>query len=207
MTVQMSDEQLTRLIAALRPQPQQAAQNTNGDPVIAAGAAAVVGQMPPCRLGKDKLKRFKKWKDWIADAETKMTFLSITSDEKKLHFIRSCAGPELTEFWHKEAFIRYKETPADEERGTAAVPAHTYPQVLEETKKVILKLVSRDRAIIDLLRMEQDNRTFLLILPFTHLALYALMPEAKVFRMQGMDIELVLLPLSYLSHLVLYLAS
>ena len=32
---------------------------------------------------------------------------------------------------------------------------------MEETKKVILKLVSRDRAIIDLLRMEQDNRTFM----------------------------------------------
>ena len=32
--------------------------------------------------------------------------------------------------------------------------------MVENTKKTLLKLVSRDRAIIDLLRMEQGNRTF-----------------------------------------------
>ena len=69
------------------------------------GAAALVGQVPPCLLGKNKLKRYKKWRDWIKDAENKMTFLGIEEENKKISFIRSCAGAELTEFWDKEARI------------------------------------------------------------------------------------------------------
>ena len=38
-------------------------------------AAAVVGSMPPCNVGKDKIKRFKKWSNWLKDAENKMRFL------------------------------------------------------------------------------------------------------------------------------------
>ena len=40
------------------------------------------------------------------------------------------------------------------------MPAHTYEQVVENTKLTLLKLVSKDRAIIDLLRMEQGSRGF-----------------------------------------------
>ena len=46
----MTDEQLAQLIAAVR---------TQGDAGVgaqSAGAAAVVGPMRPCPLGKDKLK-------------------------------------------------------------------------------------------------------------------------------------------------------
>ena len=39
--------------------------------------------------------------------------------------------------------------------------AHTYEQVVEDTKQTLLKLVSKDRAIIDLLRLEQGNRGFM----------------------------------------------
>ena len=39
--------------------------------------------------------------------------------------------------------------------------AHTYEQVVEDTKQTLLKLVSKDRAIIDLLRMEQGSRGFM----------------------------------------------
>ena len=42
-----------------------------------------------------------------------------------------------------------------------AQEAHTYVEMVEETKKILLKLVSRDRAIIDLLRMEQGSRSFM----------------------------------------------
>ena len=61
----MSEAQFERLIATLR----------GGSGGGAAGAAAVVGQMGPCMLGKDKLKRPKKWTDWHKDAENKMRFL------------------------------------------------------------------------------------------------------------------------------------
>ena len=144
----MTQEQFAQLLQTLQARPQDAA------PGVAAGAAAIAGQMPPCNLGRNKVKRFKKWADWLRDAEAKMGFLKITRDADKLDFLRSCAGKELTEFWVKEARIRYESVPDGE-------AAHTYQEVLKETKTALLKVVSRDRAIIDLLRMDQGNRTFM----------------------------------------------
>ena len=120
-------------------------------------AAAVLGPIGHCFLGKDKIRRYKKWKDWIGDAEYKMKCIGATTDEQKLGFLRSCAGPELTEMWEKEARIRQE---AEEENGIRQ-EAHTYEQVLEETRKTLLKMVSRDRAIIKLFRMEQGSRAFM----------------------------------------------
>ena len=70
----MTDVQFERLIATLQ----------GGGRGEAAGAAAVVGLMGPCVLGKDKLKRPKKWSDWKKDTENKMRFLKIEEDEQKL---------------------------------------------------------------------------------------------------------------------------
>ena len=149
----MTNDQLTQLIAGIT----AAAQGGAAPPGQAAGAAVVVGPMQACSLGKDKIQRYKKWIDWIGDAENKMRFLGMTTDVQKISFVRSCAGPELTEFWRKEARIMYEAT-GD---GADRVEAHTYKEMLEETKKTLLKLVSRDRAIIDLFRMEQGNRSFM----------------------------------------------
>ena len=124
------------------------------------GAAALVGQVPPCLLGKNKLKRYKKWRDWIKDAENKMTFLGIEEENKKISFIRSCAGAELTEFWDKEARIRFADVPADTTNNIAAQNKHSYEEILKETKDAILKYVNRERAIIELLRLEQGARSF-----------------------------------------------
>ena len=86
-----------------------------------------------------------------------MKFIGAVTSEQKLGFLRSCAGPELTELWEKEARIRYEA----QEEGGVRQPAHTYEQILEETRKTLLKVVSRDRAIIDLFRMEQGSRSFM----------------------------------------------
>ena len=48
-------------------------------------------------MGKDKLKRPKRWADWHRDAENNMRFSGITNSVQKLNFLRSCAGAELTE--------------------------------------------------------------------------------------------------------------
>ena len=136
---------------------QGAAAGRNMAVAETGAAAAVVGSMPPCNLGKDKIKRYKKWSDWLKDAENKMRFLNLEEGGKKLVFLRSIAGPELTEFWEKEARIRFSA----EEVAGELVAAHTYDQVVGDTKKTLLKLVSRDRAIIDLLRMEQGTRSFM----------------------------------------------
>ena len=42
-------------------------------------AAAAVGQLQPCVLGKDKTKRYTKWTNWRKEAKTKMSYLAITS--------------------------------------------------------------------------------------------------------------------------------
>ena len=152
MAVQMTEQQLNQLITAL---------TGGGGGAQAAGAAAVVGPMQPCHLGKDKIKRYKRWEDWIQDAENKMKFLKMTSNTEQIGFVRSCAGAELTDFWTKEARIRFDDIQADAARGVEAQLAHTFKQIKEESKKALLKLVSRDRAIIDLLRLEQGTRSFI----------------------------------------------
>ena len=153
--VQLIDAQFQELLQAAMGQARPVAPP--GGAGMVAGAAAVVGEMPPCHLGKDRLRRYKKWKDWLREAENKMTFLQIQDNQGKLNFIKSCAGAELTTFWEKEARIRFVNVAQDEARGIEAALAHTYDEVLEMTKAALLKLVSRDRAIIDLLRMEQGS--------------------------------------------------
>ena len=161
----LTDEQFQELIArvveagatagaraAAVNQPPAAAQNGG------ANAAALVGQIPQCNLGKNKLKRFKKWKDWLSDAENKMSFLSITDGAKQISFLRSCAGADLTEFWDKEARIRFTAVPASGDQPEQ--PAHTYNELITETKKALLKYVNRDRAIMELFRVEQRSRSF-----------------------------------------------
>ena len=145
MTVEMSDDQLERLIATL--------QGGGGcGPAGTAVVAAVVGPMGPCILGNDKLKRPKKWTDRHKDFENKMSFLGITDSVQKMNFLRSCAGAELTEFWEKEVRVLLEAT----REGEVDMPAHTYKQVVENTKLTLLKLVS-----IDLLRMEQGSEGFM----------------------------------------------
>ena len=82
-----------------------------------AGAAAAVGQLGPCHLGRDKMKRYKKWGDWLKEAKSKMAFLAITENSQKVAYIRSCAGTELLTFWEKEARIRFEGTPANQAQG------------------------------------------------------------------------------------------
>jgi hypothetical protein len=72
MGVNMAQEQLTQLIAALR-----------GPHPAGAGAADMVGRLGPCELGRDKLKRYKKyldWVDWVGEAESMMRLLGLTTD-------------------------------------------------------------------------------------------------------------------------------
>ena len=79
----------------------------------------MVGPMGPCILGKDKLKRPKRWADWYQEAENKMRFSGITDSGQKLSFLRSCAGAELTELWDKEVRVAYEATGDRETRVEA----------------------------------------------------------------------------------------
>ena len=108
MAVQITEEQFQKLMALL-----SGKSSGGGEAGHAAGAASVVRPMQHCLLGKDKIRGYKRWVDWIQDAENKMKVLQITTDQAKIGFIRSCAGAELTEFRTKEAGIRFKAVAAE----------------------------------------------------------------------------------------------
>ena len=92
---------------------------------MAAGVTAVVGRMPPCHPGKNKIKHFKKWNDWIGEAE-KMVFLSMDPDKQTINLIRSCGDRELIEFWGKKVHCHS----ADPDCGIAAQAAHSYADIM-----------------------------------------------------------------------------
>ena len=150
--VNITHQQLKDLIAAVT----AGAAGGAGGAAGTISAASLVGPMGACSLGRDKLKRPKKWADWLREAENKMRFGGITEEDRKWAFLRSCAGAELTELWDKEVRVIYEATGEAPNR----VEADTYDQVVKNTTATLLKLVNRDRAIIELLRMEQGNRTF-----------------------------------------------
>ena len=102
MGLNLTQAQLEQLIQALVP--------AAAAPMAGAGAAAIVGRLSPCELGRDKMKRYKKFLDWVADAESKMRLLNITDSQQKVSFVQSSAGVELTTFWDKEARIRWVAT-------------------------------------------------------------------------------------------------
>ena len=89
--IQLTNDQFQQLLQAAMAGPVA----PPGGAGMVTGAASLVGEMPRCQMGKDKLKRYKRWKDWLADAENKMRFLNIREDRQKLDFLLCCAvlGP------------------------------------------------------------------------------------------------------------------
>ena len=152
--VQLTNQQLQDLIAgAVAGAIQQVRQQGGGDNV----GAAAAGNLQPCTLGRDKTKRYQAFTDWMTQAEAKMAFLGIENGTKKVAYIRSNAGPELTLFWDKEVRARFTAITENIAEGRAAQAAHTYEELITLSKKELLALVNRDRAVIDLLRMSQGD--------------------------------------------------
>ena len=76
MVVQLTQDQLLTLIRGVL-------EGVGGGAAGAANptvAAAMVGPMGPCTLGKDKLKRPKRWAGWHREVENKMRFGCITDN-------------------------------------------------------------------------------------------------------------------------------
>ena len=155
MTIQMTQLQFDTLLERLAP------GGGGGGNRMVAGAASVVGQLAPCNLGRNKLKRYKKFLDWSKEAESKMSFLGIEEDRQKVNFLKSTAGPELTQFWEKEVRIRFEAVEADAGREILAQAANTYKEIVEESKKTLLKIINKDRAIIDMMKLNQGDQTFM----------------------------------------------
>ena len=155
MTVQLTDAQLTTLINRLVGAAGGASQ----------GAASAVGPMEPCNLGIDKVKRLKNFQDWCKEAEAKITYMGINEDTKKVALLKSWAGRILLNFWEKEARIHLEKIPgipaAGEQVAVPEVPADTFEEIIRKTKAELLKHVSRDRSLTDLLQMKQGDDTWM----------------------------------------------
>ena len=153
--VQLTDEQLTTLITRL----VGAAGGTSE------GSASAVGPMEPCNLGIDKVKRLKNFQDWCKEAEAKITYMGITEDTRKVALLKSWAGRTLLNFWEKEARIQFETIPRIEAAGDQAavpeIPADTFDNIIKKTKAELLKHVSRDRSLTDLLQMRQGEDTWM----------------------------------------------
>ena len=120
--VQLTNQQLQDLIAgAVAGAIQQVRQQGGG---VNVGAAAA-GNLQPCTLGRDKTKRYQTFTDWMTQAEAKMAFLGIEDGTKKVAYIRSNAGPELTLFWEKEVRACFTAITENIAEGRAAQAAHT----------------------------------------------------------------------------------
>lgn len=129
------------------------------------GSAVAVGPMETCNLGINKVRRYKEFSDWLKEAETKIEFMGITEEKKKISLLRSWAGKVLLNFWDKEVRISWKAVPAipggHDQQAVAAVPADSYDEIITKTKAEIIKHVNRDRSIIDLLHMRQQDDTWM----------------------------------------------
>ena len=117
MAIQMNQEQLEQLIHSLRP----------AAPTAGAGAAAMVGRLGPCELGRDKLKRYKRFMDWVGEAESKMRLLGITTSQQKASFVQSSGGIELSTLWEKEARIRWVASTDSVQAAPRTRCSSTYP--------------------------------------------------------------------------------
>ena len=82
-----------------------------------------------------------------------MRLLGLTTDQEKNGFVQSSAGPKLTQFWEKEVSIRSVAI------VNPAQAVHTYEDLIRDSKATLLKYVSRDRALIDLLHIPQGDKT------------------------------------------------
>ena len=155
MAVQLTDVQLTTLINRLVGAAGGASQ----------GAASAVGPMEPCNLGIDKVKRLKNFQDWCTEAEAKITYMGINEDTKKVALLKSWAGRILLNFWEKEARIHLEKIPgipaAGEQVAVPEIPADTFEEIIRKTKAELLKHVSRDRSLTDLLQMKQGDDTWM----------------------------------------------
>ena len=58
----MSNDQFTQLLAGLRA-PQQLQHNS----------ASALGHMPQLDMGPDKMRKLKKFNEWLEEAENRMT--------------------------------------------------------------------------------------------------------------------------------------
>lgn len=150
MAIQMTNDQFQQLLATIQA-PQQAHPPHK--------SAAALGHMQPLDMGPDKMRKLKRFTEWLEDAENRMNYIGATTDEEKISLLRAWGGMELVNFMKLHAKVVFETIPA---AGAAAeIPRDTYQQIIAKIKAELQGLVNRTLAMHELLTTKQGSRTWL----------------------------------------------
>ena len=98
----MTNEQLQQLIAAIQPQQPQRQQKS----------AAVLGHIKTLDLGCEKMRKLKKFNEWLEEAENRMVYIGANTDEEKVTLLRSWGGTDFVNFMKLNAKVLFEPTRA-----------------------------------------------------------------------------------------------
>ena len=160
MAVQMTNEQLQTLIAALQPggnQMQQLVNAVNRQPPQK--SAAALGHMRPLELGSDKMRKLKIFNEWLEEAENRMKYLGVNTDDEKISLLRAWGNSEIVTFMKLHAKVRFETVPAIGDQPE--IPKDNYDQIVTKIRGVLQKMVNRTLAMHELMTTKQGNRTWL----------------------------------------------
>ena len=165
MTVQMTNDQFQQLLTTLQA-PQAAAANAAQIQQIAEAlrpqqhkSAAALGPMRALDMGPDKMRKLKKFSEWLEEAENRMTYIGVNMDEEKISLLRAWGGPGLVNFMKLHAKGVLETIPAAGE--VAEITKDTYAEIVAKIKNELQRLVNRTLAMHELLTTKQGNRPWL----------------------------------------------
>ena len=153
MAVQMTEEQFNQLLQRI--QAPQAPQQQR--------SAAALGHMKPLDMGADKMRRLKKFNEWLEEAENRMRYIGATADEERISLLRSWGGQDLVNFMKLHAKVLFEPIPPkpDTTPPTPEIPKDTYAQTITKIRAELQRLVNRTLAMHELLTSKQGNRPWL----------------------------------------------
>ena len=131
-----SDEQFKMLLSAIKSEavpPSPTATSHKNDP-------AVLGPMPACQLGSNKMMKLTKFEEWLEEAENRMAYIVSNDDFSKAILLKTWGGSEITEF------IK-----------THKITSTSYDEMIEGIKKELTKLVNRTMALHELYTTKQGS--------------------------------------------------
>ena len=141
----MSEEQFRQLLASLQTPQQQPQQHKS---------AAALGHMRQLDMGPDKMRRLKKFNEWLEEAENRMTYIGINTDEERISLLRSWGGQDLVNFMKLHAKVLFEPIPVP---GEADTPKDTYAQIVTKIRTELQRLVNRTLAMHELFTTKQGK--------------------------------------------------
>ena len=155
-------EQFQQFMTMMRGNNTPTPAENNAAPVVPVpprNDPSALGPMAPCSLGTNKMTKLTKFEEWLEEAENRMEYIGNQEDKDKIILLKSWGGSELNDFLKTHVSIVTAAQPADGE--APAVPADTYPQVVEKIKVELRKLVNRTMAMHDLYNTKQGSKSWM----------------------------------------------